>query len=382
MAATHLKFTLPTLKKLNKWYFEYYELDKNGKQTVQHRPTFGINRIKNLQEREREAEKKLNALKNQLGFKTKPIDNLDKQTITEALDRVVHLKSLDTNKTKTVHSYADAKRMFLKFVATNKMHDMCISEFTKEYAYAYRDFLSSYEHTKGKYYRAKTVNNHITFTRLFFEEMTKRNWIKSNPFSRIPKKKEQDPIQRAYTHDEAALLFEEIKKDPTLLLAQTLLYRTAIRPIEIARLKPKFFDFKQGIIKLPGADTKQNKKVRVINIPLEIVEYLKQNIVPINDNWYIFGEKLQPHPNKQCGRNTLNLRHSIILKRLHAQGKIADLTGLCFYSWKDTAAFHYIEAGMDIVSLKELFGHASIETTQRYFKRYGIINDKIQNIKL
>ena len=44
----------------------------------------------------------------------------------------------------------------------------------------------------------------------------------------------------------------------------------------------------------------------------------------------------------------------------------AGITGVCWHTLRHTAASRRIMAGMDLVSVKEILGHRSIQTTLRY----------------
>ena len=375
-------FTEPTLKRLSaKWYIEYFEMSDKGR-GKQHRPSFDLNRIKNIDEREAAAQRQLNRLRSEFGYTIQIIHNFPTTPVLEAINIALKVKFDSTEKIKTHQAYADSHRVFKNFLEKNKLEILPIKNFTKQMAVLFFDFVRAALTVHGTPYRAKTVNSHIGFIRGLFYELLRRDYISTNPFAAIKKIKENDPIRRCFEAHEKAVIFPEIQKDAMLLLAQTLLYRCAIRPVEITRLRPKYFDFTNGIIKIPGCDTKQNRHTRIINVASEILPYLRSQIEGIKREWFIFGEHMKPSGTKSCGRNTINLRHSTILKRLKKEGKLEDIEGLHFYSWKDSSAFDHIDAGLDIRSLQELMGHADINTTQKYFKRKGIINEKIQRIKL
>jgi integrase len=374
-------YTEPIIKRLHPWYIEYFSLD-NGKRTKQHRLTCGLNRIKDIVEREATAQRELNKLRHALGFGVVAIHNLPATPTLTALEKALEIKVHATEKVRSHQGYQDSARVFKVFLKKEHLEEVPVSMFSKQMAYSFFDYLKAFTLKTGKQYRPKTVNNHILFVRSFFYELLHREYITVNPFLNIKKVKEQDAIQRAFEPHEKEIVLREIKKQPILFLAQTLLYRCAIRPIEITRLKPKYFDFDAGLIKIPGSETKQNTQTRIISLADEIIPFLKEKIQGIKPDWFIFGVRLKPDSEKSCGRNTLTQQHAKIIKRLKEKGELEDTRGLCFYSWKDTSAFDHIETGLDVRSLQELFGHADLNTTQRYFKRKGIVNQKIKKLNL
>lgn len=105
-------------------------------------------------------------------------------------------------------------------------------------------------------------------------------------------------------------------------------------------------------------------------------------------NWYVLGRNndntnkgLGPKP-EMIGKNTLGEKFRKLFRRLKEQGRLNDITGLQFYSLKDTLAVGMLDAGIDVESAMRHLRQRDLETFQRYVKRLGIVNEKIRAMPL
>jgi len=69
-----------------------------------------------------------------------------------------------------------------------------------------------------------------------------------------------------------------------------------------------------------------------------------------------------------------------VLRLLYREGKLKDITGLSFYSLKDSLAIYLLENGVDVESAMRHFRHSSLEMFQRYVKRLGVVNERIKGL--
>ena len=68
------------------------------------------------------------------------------------------------------------------------------------------------------------------------------------------------------------------------------------------------------------------------------------------------------------------------LKRLKKEGKLSDITGLQFYSLKDSLAIHLLDNGVDPESAMRHLRQRDLTVFQRYVKRLGIENEKVRRM--
>lgn len=103
---------------------------------------------------------------------------------------------------------------------------------------------------------------------------------------------------------------------------------------------------------------KENRKPRVVEVIPELAKILKEYIKDKKDYEYVFQSR--KGVNKPIGVQAV----SNILKEAANYFGLIDITA---HSMRKTYAYKiYIESGHDIVAVKELLGHRSIEETKRY----------------
>lgn len=267
--------------------------------------------------------------------------------------------------------------IFTDFIEKKQWKMLPIGEFDKKKAMAFLDY-GLLDRGIGP----RTYNNYIERMRSMFTELVNRDYIDTNPFSGLKKRKEKGKIRRAFNEMERDLVAATVEeKDKWLMLGILLQYYCFIRPIELRRLRFNMFDFREGVIRLNGQITK-NGDNEIVTIPDVLRPWLLEfDFSQWNQTWLIFGEKVQPHPWKCCGHNTLNYRHKQILKKLQKKGLLADIKGLSFYSWKDTGAMDLFKAKVNILEIMRQLRHKDLSVTQEYCQSLYMVNREIKHQK-
>ncbi len=102
----------------------------------------------------------------------------------------------------------------------------------------------------------------------------------------------------------------------------------------------------------------KNRKPRIVEIRPKVAKILKEFIKDKKDYEYVFQSR--KGTNKHIGVQAI----SNILKEAGIYFGMYDITA---HSMRKTYAYKiYIDSGKDIVAVKELLGHSSIEETKRY----------------
>lgn len=160
----------------------------------------------------------------------------------------------------------------------------------------------------------------------------------------------------------------------------------AIRPGEIRDLRVGSIDLKRGVVRFPSSDSKNNRN-SVVTIPAQLIPMLVAlKLEEYPDTHYLFGRAKGRHNvdmlprSEQIGVNTLSQRFRTMLQHLKKTGKLSDITGLQFYSLKDTLAIYLLDSGVDLESAMRHFRHSDLQTFQRYVKRLGMVNEKIRDL--
>ena len=104
-----------------------------------------------------------------------------------------------------------------------------------------------------------------------------------------------------------------------------------------------------------------------IPIPFE-QELLKWNFQDYKANHYIFGKGGKPSATS-WGSNYFSNKHREILLSLGYDTKRYKL-----YSWKNTGAINFIEAGGNLKELQMQMRHYSLDMTDKYLKGLGVMD--------
>lgn len=365
------------LVKGHRWYLVYYQIDPSTGERVRFRETYELNRIPDLIEREKRAQlliSQINA-KLPLGF---PFEEAFKASPpnTNILDALAVAKRIknQTDRKRTRDMVNSICNIFTEFLARRDWTAMRIGEFERQHALAFLDY-AVFERGVGN----RTHNNYIERMRALFTELKLRKYVPENPFSGFKKKKVLGKQRRAFNQYEKQVVAREISRtDKWLMLGVLLQYHCFIRPIEMRRLRFYMFDLQEGLIRMSGHETK-NKENAIVTIPNTFLPFLRKfNFQQWDQRWLLFGEGVQPHPNKSCGHNTMNWRHNKILNKLEKEGEILDTKGLTYYSWKDTGALALFKQKVNPLEIMRQLRHKDLATTQLYCQSLYNVNQEIK----
>lgn len=137
-----------------------------------------------------------------------------------------------------------------------------------------------------------------------------------------------------------------------------LLYVTGMRREELAKIKLSDIDLRQGLIRVIGKGNKE-RVVPIGDATLsDLTDYLKkrdQFMAEINhDSSALFLSRVG---------NPLSVRSINRRVKLFGRGEGIDFTP---HTLRHSFATHLMENGADLMLIKEILGHASLSTTQKY----------------
>lgn len=190
-----------------------------------------------------------------------------------------------------------------------------------------------------------TINRYVAMLKKMFNLCVKNRLITENPCAGIKMLREPNYKIRYLTDEEQTKLFDAIKDCDFLSLVKVALY-TGMRRGEILSLK--WENIEDDFIEI--LDSKSGKSRKIPN-----VGNLKLLLEKIShDNEYVFY-------NKQTGTRFYDIK-----KQFNTAVKNAGIVNFRFHDLRHTAATRMVRAGIDLVVVKELLGHANIQTTMRY----------------
>jgi integrase/recombinase XerD len=169
----------------------------------------------------------------------------------------------------------------------------------------------------------------------------------------LPALKRNTKLPVILNHSELKELF----RVPTLLkhrIVLTLIYSAGLRGQEVINLKISDVDFERKTIHIRQS---KYKKDRILPLSLAMAEGLKKYLNAENPHIWLFNGKEPSGKYSVKGLSWVmreNLKKTSITKEVN------------LHSLRHTYATHLLEQGLNIVTLKELLGHADITTTMIY----------------
>lgn len=350
------------------WYIEYK--DQAGKRI---RTTFGINRIKNKTSRLKKAKEIITELlcleEKELPKKIifTPIQYKENPTIFEALTLAFQVKS-DSDRKNTIKSYRTMYNKLALFLREKELDNLSVTDFKYAHALAYMAYIG-----EKKKLSNNTYNNYLKFSREFWQEMIRQEFITLNPFSKIKKKRTTDKIRMNFTEAERKVIISYIQeKNYWLYIACLFQYYCFIRPSELLRLKFENIDMIRGVIQLKGHQTK-NWKDATITIPDYLLSVLKNpDFLSYHRSWFIFGRGLKPHSTVPAKDDKMNKLHHRYIVELKEMGKLQDIRGFTLYSWKDTGCTDAAEF-LTPFELRDQLRHSTMEMVMKYYHKKTVI---------
>ncbi len=195
-----------------------------------------------------------------------------------------------------------------------------------------------------------TVNRCFQILRRMLNLAVDWGFLASNPFQKIRlfSEKENQKERILMLDEEEKLLFacsEHLR--PVVILA----LNTGLRRGEILALKWACVDFNAGVLKV---ERSKGGKPRFVDINSVLADLLKplRNAHPEAE--YVFVNAKTGRPFVEIGKAFRNACRR------------AKIKGFRFHDLRHTFASRLIEAGVDIITVRDLLGHSSVKLTERY----------------
>lgn len=210
----------------------------------------------------------------------------------------------------------------------------------------------------------RNLSNHayIKYKRVLgnlFEVLVEWEKLEFNPCSFKLKVKAPKPkVKMLLSENERKRIKAHLLKEhPNFFNYCMMINLTAIRPVEILRLKVGDVDLKKKTIILRADKAKDNED-RLIIIPKALEKYLN---VDAPKDWYLFGHEFCPQErNKPLSRDkATHLWQKLVINDLGIDSKMYWLKHLGLTSLR--------QQGFDTEVVQMIAGHSSYETTQRSY---------------
>ncbi len=195
-----------------------------------------------------------------------------------------------------------------------------------------------------------SVNRELSCLRKIFNVGIDWNFASENPVSKVKFFSEAESLrERVLTLDEERRLF--MTNSPRLASILTVALSTGMRKGEILGLQWKNVSLEKGEIRVVESKSGRDRILPVNSILFEVLQVLKRQN---GNNVFVF-------ENPDTKKPYVDIKRSF--STACKQARIEDLR---FHDLRHTFASRLVKRGVDLMIVKELLGHASVTTTQRY----------------
>ncbi len=214
---------------------------------------------------------------------------------------------------------------------------------------------------------ATTINRRLHAIKHFFEYLVmERQALATNPVKPSHFLRQGRPLPKQLSQEQVRTLFAQITNplDHALCL---LMLRCGLRVSEVARLRLSDLDWEQQSLRI---DQGKGRKDRVVYVSADALAALstclasRPAVVP---GGLVFWNQKRP----QCALSSKGIQ-----KKMERYAKAAGIKASC-HSLRHTFASNLLEEGAEVISIKELLGHASIESSERYAK---LSNQRVKQV--
>lgn len=363
--------TRARLVKGRRWTIDFTCFDAETGAETRRRQDFDLNSIEDLHVREEVAARivrNIEVFAVPKAQKAPAVPIADATTVKDAVELALSLKRRLPRR-NSIKKYETIARALLEWC--RKMHYVAlpVAEFGRKQARAYWDYL-----TTSRKYRGRTLNNYLATLRAMWAEMTERDMVPENPWTRIKPVRNEEKLRRPFTDEERRIVAQHIVATDYWLFRGVLLqFFCYVRPVELCRLRFRDFDLGRGLVTVREDAAKGWRKV-VKTIPASVLHYFRDGrFDKVPGNYYLFGRvgegaraKMEPSP-RQIDENRPYKRHQRILQRLKAAGQLTgDISGLTWYSWKDTGISMHTRKTSPVAT-KDQAGHTDLSVTSIYY---------------
>lgn len=361
-------YSIPKITKSKYWYVHFRYSGK------QFRYKYGLNLIDNLIEKEKEAMLLCNALHIKLknGWNPQIPDIISQQSdlsFIDALSFAIEKKTPNIG-LKTLSGYNGTIKFITTAIKTIGLEHLCIVDTKRVHIKLIIE--------KAKEQRTWTnnaYNKHLNHLKAILSELIQWDVIDTNPAHKINNLvvAESDANTPACADDIEKIQSELESKHYNFWVFCLTIFHTGIRPEEILKITLSMVDLVNSEIVLPAEITKTNKK-RIVPINQHLMEYYrKMNFENLPKAYYLFGSY------REAGRGNIGKHKDFISGPTHINRDTATKRwerivkkGLSIqmnmYALKHLGANRKILAGLELDSLRELYGHTSKLMTEKYAK--------------
>lgn len=269
----------------------------------------------------------------------------------------------------TINNYFIDIREFIVYCQKNNIDKNKIS---------YKDIKSYLSNMFEMGYSSSTISRHISSLRTFYSYLYKQKLVDKNVFKSVTLPKKEKRLPKYMTNEDIDLVFNIPDMNYPLgqrdRLIFELLYGTGIRVSELCNIKLSDIDFNNKTIRIIGKGSKE-RLVCYGDICKDIMnKYINDGRLILLNNktndYLIVGAY------KKDKKISVRSIQSIISRIIEKAALKKNITP---HTLRHTFATHLLNEGCDILIVKELLGHSSLDTTGIYTH---VSNERLRKIYL
>lgn len=241
----------------------------------------------------------------------------------------------------TIKTYSNEFAQLLQILKNNPVEKLSIADVKRYMLFA----------MKQQGISENTAHSRLNALKFYYEQVLGREKF----FFEIPRPKRPQLLPKLLNEDEIRRLFNalENKKHKAMLFTA---YSAGLRVSELANLKINAIDSKRMQILIACSKGKKDRYVNLSPILLDILRTYISNYIP-KPTCYLFESEStgEAYPVRTIQQIFTN-----------AKNKAGILKEVGIHSLRHSFATHLLDKGTDIKYIKDLLGHFSIKTTERY----------------
>ncbi|MBI3328011.1 MAG: tyrosine-type recombinase/integrase [Nitrospinae bacterium] len=213
-----------------------------------------------------------------------------------------------------------------------------------------------------------TINRRLYALKHVFDFRIDHQLVGANPVKPSHVLRRSRALPRALSQEQLEPLFAQIQHpmDTALFL---LMLRCGLRVSEAAQLKLQDIDWSQQAVRVDQGKGRKDRQVYLsADTVASLQECLKQRPRGVPGEAMFWNQKRPHRP----------LSVKAIQKKMERCATAAGVAASC-HRLRHTFASHLLEQGAEIIAIKELLGHASIGSSERYAK---VSNQKVKQVYL
>lgn len=352
-----LDFTYPKLHTGKSWYVDFQSFDPAT--GTMKRKKYMLDRIKKITDRRKRASELIETLLKMLRSGWSPWvnvqDNRGYTLLEEAFCRYEkYLEKLPKRKTRL--GYKSRLNILRTYISTLLLPPKYVYQFNTSFISDFLDWLYLDREVTGR-----TRNNYKGWCSSLASYFIEREYISSNPASKIKDIAEAKKKRQPLTHTMLHTLQEYLSKNNKIfLLACMFEYYTFIRPEELTNIRICDISIKEQSVFISGEFSK-NKRDGKVALNDELIKLMIDiDVFRHSGENYIFGDKMKPCTTKAS---------SEIFRRQWKYVRVALKWGneFQFYSLKDSG-IRDLANKEGIVIARDQARHTDISTTNKYLQ--------------